>query len=153
MGCLSSGSLKVRLVKWTCHKRTSLLCPSQHPPPACTKVSLLLLLSLSQLMGRPASACRFESWGSGFAHSDWECRRGCPGTAGSLTFFPSLLLPSTPLPCSLKECSAVLLDFTLPVTKAGSRIQVHSPLPGKEQDPEKDEFPLTLMHHLRSPQL
>lgn len=146
VGCLSSGALKVSLVPWTWHKRTSLLCPSQHPPPACMKVSLLLLLSLNQLMGWPASSCRFESWGSDFEHSDWECRRACPGTAGCFTFFPSLLLPSTPLPCSLKECNAVLLDLTLPGTKGGSRIQVHSPLSGQEQDAEKDEVPLTLMH-------
>lgn len=90
VGSLSSGSLKVSLVLWTWHKQTSLLCPSQHPPAACMKVSLLPHLSLNQLMGWPASACKFESWGCDCEHSDWECRRACPGTAGCFTFFPKL---------------------------------------------------------------
>lgn len=141
VGCLSSGALKVSLVLWTWHKGTSLLCPSQHPPPACTKVSLLLLLSLNQLMGWPASSCRFESWGSDFEHSDWECRRTCPGTAGCFTFFPSLVLPSTPLPCSLKECTAVLLDLTLPGLRQVPEFKCIRHCQGKNRTQRRMKFP------------
>lgn len=152
VGCLSSGALKVSLVLWTWHKGTSLLCPSASSP--CLHEGLIAAAFVTE----PADgmACFFmQVWelGEWFSAQWLGMQEDLPRDCRVFYLLPKLgpSLHTSPLfPERVQRCS---VGPHTARTKAGSRIQVHSPLSGQEQDAEKDEVPLTIMHHLWFPQL